>query len=57
MRFEGQLRWFEIKSVVSVEEKCVKHQEKQVTINSKKEQISVTANMNFEFNSNIKHLP
>ena len=40
-----------------MEEKCVKHQEQQVTINNKKEQISVTANMNFEFNTNIKHLP
>ena len=29
----------------------------RATINSNKEQISVTANMNFEFNTNIKHLP
>ena len=40
-----------------MEEKHVQHQEQQATINSNQEQNSVTANMNFEFNTNIKHLP
>ena len=39
-----------------MEEKCVHYQEQQATINSYQEQISVMANMNFEFNTNIKHL-
>ena len=40
-----------------MEEKRVQHQEQQATINSNQERISVIANMNFEFNINIKRLP
>ena len=34
----------------------IKSNKQQATINSNQEQISVTVNMNFEFNTNIKHL-